>query len=143
MSEPSILPYGSWPSPITLDIVIGGSRGLAGPWIDGSDVYLQESRPDEGGRVVLLRLAADGTLTELTPAPSNVRTRVHEYGGGAWTVQDGLVIHSEFSDGHLVRIDPAATPRPLTTGTGLRFADLRIDRPRGRVLADPGGPPSR
>ena len=135
MTDPSILPYGSWPSPITLDLVLAGSRGLSEPWIDGDDVYLLESRPEEGGRVVLLRLATDGTVTELTPAPANVRTRVHEYGGGAWTVRDGLVVHSEFSDGHLVRIDPGTAPYPLTTEPGLRFADLHIDRPRDRVLA--------
>jgi len=135
MTDPSILPYGSWPSPITLDLVVAGSRGLAEPWIDGSDVYLLESRPEEAGRVVLLRIAPDGTATESTPAPANVRTRVHEYGGGAWTVLDGLVVHSEFTDGHLVRIDPGAAPRPLTTATGLRFADLSIDRQRSRVLA--------
>ena len=135
MSDRSTLPYGSWPSPITLDLVMAGGRGLFDPHIDGPDVYLLESRPDEGGRVVLLRLAGDGTATEVTPAPSNVRTRVHEYGGGAWAVQDGLVIHSEFADGHLVRIDPGVAPRPLTAEPGVRFADLRIDRPRGRVLA--------
>jgi dipeptidyl aminopeptidase/acylaminoacyl peptidase len=135
MSDRIILSYGSWPSPITLDLVLTGGRGLSEPWIDGSDVYLLESRPDEAGRVVLLRVATDGTVTELTPSPANVRTRVHEYGGGAWTVQDGLVIHSEFADGHLVRIDPGTAPRPLTTEPGLRFADLRIDRPRSRVLA--------
>jgi dipeptidyl aminopeptidase/acylaminoacyl peptidase len=134
MSDRPTLPYGSWPSPITLDLVLAGGRGLVEPWIDGPDVYLLESRPDEGGRVVLLRLAADGSVTELTPAPTNVRTRVHEYGGGAWTVADGLVVHSEFSDGHLVRIDAGAAPRPLTTEPGLRFADLRIDQPRGRVI---------
>ncbi len=135
MSIPQTRPYGSWPSPITLDLVLAGSRSLGEPWIDHDDVYLLEGRPDEGGRMVLLRIAPDGAVTELSPAPSNVRTRVHEYGGGAWTVRDGLVIHSEFTDGHLVRIDPGATPRPLTSDVGLRFADLRIDAPRHRVLA--------
>ncbi len=135
MSIPQSRPYGSWPSPITLDLVLAGGRGLAEPWLDRGDVYLLEGRPEEGGRMVLLRIGADGTVTELNPAPSNVRTRVHEYGGGAWTVLDGLIMHSEFADGHLVRIDPGAAPRPLTTEPGLRFADLRIDAPRGRLLA--------
>jgi dipeptidyl aminopeptidase/acylaminoacyl peptidase len=134
MSIPLTRPYGSWPSPVTLDLVLAGARSLVEPWLDGDDVYLLEGRPDEAGRTVLLRIARDGVVTELSPAPANVRTRVHEYGGGAWTVQDGLVIHSEFSDGHLVRIDPGVAPRSLTTGTGLRFADMRIDAPRHRVL---------
>jgi len=135
MSPVQILPYGTWPSPITLDLVLVASRGLSEPTIDGADVYLLESRPDEGGRVVLLRIGPDGVVTELTPPPSNVRDRVHEYGGGAWTVDGGLVIHSEFADGRLVRLDPGATPRALVAEPKLRFADMRIDRRRGRVLA--------
>ena len=135
MTAVADLPYGSWPSPITLDLVLAGGRRLAEPWLDGGYTYLLEGRPDEGGRVTLLRLATDGTVTEITPAPTNVRTRVHEYGGGAWTVNDGLVVVSEFTDGHLVRVEPDGTSRPLTNGTGLRFADMRIDAAGARVLA--------
>ena len=135
MSATPSLPYGSWPSPITLDMVLAGSRHLVEPWLDGSEVYFLESRPDEGGRVTLLRRTAEGVVTEVTPAPANVRTRVHEYGGGAWTVSDGLVVHSEFTDGHLVRVESDGASRALTTGTGLRFADMRIDAGRGRVLS--------
>ena len=114
--------------------MLAGGRRLAEPWLDGGHTYLLESRPDEGGRVTLLRLAADGTVTEITPAPTNVRTRVHEYGGGAWAVSDGLVVVSEFTDGHLVRVEPVGTSRPLTSGTGLRFADMRIDPAGARLL---------
>lgn len=129
------LPYGAWPSPFSLDQVIAGSRGLAEPILDRSAVYVLESRPDEGGRVSLVRIAPDGTASELTPAPANVRTRVHEYGGGAWTVDRGLVVRSEFADGSLWRIDPDGATRTLVATPGLRFADLSIDGPRGRVLA--------
>ena len=135
MTTPRTLPYGSWPSPITLDLVVAGSRGLSEPTTDGQDVYVLESRPHEGGRVTLLRLAPDGATTELTPAPANVRTRVHEYGGGAWTVDSGLIVRSELADGSLWRIDPDGSTRALVTTSGLRFADLSIDRERGRVLA--------
>jgi dipeptidyl aminopeptidase/acylaminoacyl peptidase len=135
MTERPTLPYGSWPSPITLDLVIAGGRGLAEPMLDGSELYVLESRPDEGGRVTLLRFGADGAATELTPAPANVRTRVHEYGGGAWTVDRGQVVRSEFGDGSLSRIDPDGSTRALVAIPGLRFADLSIDRARGRVLA--------
>jgi hypothetical protein len=129
------LPYGSWPSPISIDLVVAGARALTEPMLDGTDVYLLESRPDEGGRQTLLRLGADGTPTELTRAPANVRTRVHEYGGGAWTVADGLVVRSEFTDGSLWRIEPDGSTRALVTTPGLRFADLSIDGARGRLLA--------
>lgn len=135
MPGPKTLPYGSWPSPISIDRVVAGGRGLSEPMLDGSDVYVLESRPDEGGRVTLLRLAPDGSATELTPALRNVRTRVHEYGGGAWTVRGGLVVHSEFRDGSLWRIDPGGTARQLVATPGMRFADLALDPDRGRVVA--------
>lgn len=135
MTQPMTLSYGAWPSPISLDLVVAGGRGLVEPMLDGVETYVLESRRDEGGRVTLVRLASDGSLTELTPAPANVRTRVHEYGGGAWTVDTGLVVRSEFADGSLWRIDPDGTTRALVTTPGLRFADLSIDAARGRVLA--------
>ncbi len=135
MTDRMTLPHGSWPSPISIDLVVAGGRGLAEPRLDGPDVYVLESRPDEGGRVTLLRLAVDGTVAEVTPAPANVRTRVHEYGGGAWTVDAGLIVRSELSDGSLWRIDADGTTRALVTTPGLRFADMEIDGIRGRVLA--------
>jgi dipeptidyl aminopeptidase/acylaminoacyl peptidase len=135
MTDRMTLPYGSWPSSISIDLVVAGGRGMFEPMLDGADIYLLESRPDEGGRQTLLRLGAGGSVTELTPAPANVRTRVHEYGGGAWTVDGGLVVRSEFGDGSLWRIEPDGTTRALVTTPGLRFADLSIDRARGRVLA--------
>ncbi|MBX3030438.1 MAG: S9 family peptidase [Chloroflexi bacterium] len=134
MTTPRTLPYGSWPSPITPELVVAGSRGLSEPAFDGEDVLLLEGRPDEGGRVTLLRIAPDGRVTEVTPAPANVRTRVHEYGGGAWTVADGIMVHSEFRDGSLVRVDRDGTTRTLVDVPGLRFADPHVDAPRGRVL---------
>ncbi len=85
MSDTQTLPYGSWPSPISIDLAVGSSRGLSEPRQDGDDIYLLESRPEEQGRVVLLlRRTPDGELTDMAPG-LNVRTRVHEYGGGAYT----------------------------------------------------------
>ena len=93
---PTILPYGAWPSPITAELITGRQVGLASPWLDGDLVYWTESRPLEGGRVTLIRCDHDGSLTELTPAPFNLRTRVHEYGGRPFTAQGGVVVGVEF-----------------------------------------------
>ncbi|MET0771693.1 MAG: LpqB family beta-propeller domain-containing protein, partial [Candidatus Limnocylindrales bacterium] len=135
MTDRMTLPYGSWPSPISLDLVVAGGRAVFEPRLDGEDVYVLESRPDEGGRQTLLRLGTDGSVTEMTPGPANVRDRVHEMGGGAWTVDAGLVVRSQFPDDSLWRIDPDGSTRALVSIPGLRFADLSIDRARGRVLA--------
>ena len=86
MSQREIAPYGTWRSPITAELIVSQSIGLSAPLIDGGDVYWLESRPSEGGRSVLVRQAADGTTADVSPAAFNVRSRVHEYGGGAYAV---------------------------------------------------------
>ena len=134
---PTIRPYGTWPSPITAELITGTQVGLASPWLDGSDVYWAESRPLEGGRVTLIRRDRDGAQLEVTPAPFNLRTRVHEYGGRAFTARDGVVVGVEFRDQRVYRLEPGKPPVPLTPESGgkLRYADLVLDPSRGRVLA--------
>ncbi len=134
MTDKQISPYGSWPSPITVDLAVEASRGLSEPRQDGDDIYFLESRPEESGRVVLLRRTADGRLTDMAPG-LNVRTRVHEYGGGAWNVQGGRVIFSEY-DGNrlLLKPTPAADPVELVADPALRFADMEVDAGRDRVI---------
>src|SRR6185503_14517285 len=82
MSRPRPAPYGSWKSPITSDLIVGGSVGLTQPLISGDDVYWMEMRPTEGGRMVIVKRNSNGETVDITPAPCNARTRVHEYGGG-------------------------------------------------------------
>ncbi|SOC50448.1 Dipeptidyl aminopeptidase/acylaminoacyl peptidase [Blastococcus aggregatus] len=135
--------HGSWPTPITSELVVRAAARIGEVVVDGSptgpgDVWWSESRPDEGGRSVLVRCGADGAVADVLPAPWNARTRVHEYGGGAWTVADGTLWFTEFSDQRLYRIDPgsdrpvAVTPEPAVRA-GVRYADLRVDG--GTVLA--------
>ncbi len=130
-------PYGSWVSPITAASLTADTVGLGSVRADGSDVYWLEGRATERGRQVLVRSAGDSTATELTPAPFNVRTRVHEYGGGAYAVHHGTVVFSNFADGRLYRLGPGdLEPTPITTDLPdnvLRFADLTI-HPSGAFL---------
>ena len=81
--------YGTWRSPITAEAITAGQVGLAEPRLDGGSAYWLEARPQEAGRTVLVRRTPAGERQDLTPAPFNVRTRVHEYGGGAYAVRDG------------------------------------------------------
>ena len=125
------LPYGSWPTPLTSALVVRTAAGLGEVLVDDADVWWSESRPDEGGRSVLVRRLPDGTVADALPAPWNVRTRVHEYGGGAWTVSAGTLWFTEFSDQRLYRLAPAdgapvaVTPEPEIP-SGVRYADLAV-----------------
>ena len=135
MTDTKTLPYGSWPSPISIELAVGSSRGLSEPRPDGHDIYVLESRPEEKGRVVLLRRTPDGELTDVAPG-LNVRTRVHEYGGGAYIVSGGVVVLSEFDDNRLLlKSTPEAEPVELVADPALRFADMCLDGRRDRVYA--------
>jgi dipeptidyl aminopeptidase/acylaminoacyl peptidase len=135
-SGPTSMPYGSWPSPIRIEDIVGDLVRLSDPWIDGDDTYWIESRPTEAGRSVLVRHGGDGSTVDVTPPPFNVRSRVHEYGGGAYTVAGGTVVFSNMADGRLYRLDPGdAEPQPITPEGQFRYADLRFDPRRRRFLA--------
>jgi dipeptidyl aminopeptidase/acylaminoacyl peptidase len=136
---PTVAPYGSWRSPIAPATVAAGGRRLGAAALAGDGaVWWAEGRPAEGGRVVLMRRPAGGEPEAVTPEGTNVRTRVHEYGGGAWTlVADDLVLFVDFADQRLYRQrlgeEPVAiTAEPESPG-GLRHADCRL-APDGRTV---------
>jgi dipeptidyl aminopeptidase/acylaminoacyl peptidase len=134
MPESRTVPYGSWKSPITSDSIVGGSIGLSQPLIDGADVYWVEMRPTEAGRSVIVKRNALGVVNDVTPPPFNARTRVHEYGGGDYTVGDGAVYFSNFSDQRLYEWKGEAEPQAITPVADLRYADAVIDRTRARLI---------
>src|SRR5579872_7353222 len=128
---PQAAPYGSWRSPITAAAIASREVGVGSPDIVGGDVYWLEAKPLEGGRVVVVRIsAADAQREELTPAPYYVRTRVHEYGGGAYVVHGSTIFFSNFGDQRLYRQDPGGAPRPITpepeVPSGERYADAVV-----------------
>ena len=134
-------PYGSWKSPITSDLIVSQSVALSEVRLDRGIVYWLEGRPQEQGRSVVVH-AGPGVegCTDITCAPYNVRTRVHEYGGGSWTVADETLYFSNFSDGRLyLQTDHTTRPKPLTPAPSgapgtWRFADGIIDRSRNRWI---------
>lgn len=98
--------YGTWKSPITPDLIVSESIRLGQVHVDNDTVYWSESRPSEKGRSVLMSWE-NGTTDELLPAPFNARTKVHEYGGGAFTVAGGKVYFSNFKDQFLYECPPS------------------------------------
>ncbi|MGI9045373.1 MAG: S9 family peptidase [Burkholderiales bacterium] len=126
--------FGSWHSPFSAAMVAAGANSLGQIVSDGDDVYWVEMRPSEGGRGVVVREQVDGTVSDITPAPFNVRTRVHEYGGGAFTTIDGEVYFVNFADQRLYRQRGRSAPQPLTAASARRYADFAYDAARERLI---------
>ena len=136
---PATTPYGAWPSPISARSVAEGARRIDDLAAAGDNVCWLERRPEEGGRNVLVCLDPDGSTRTLTPDGFDVRSRVHEYGGGAFLLVGAPAeplphVFVNFSD-QRVYLATAAATIPLTPADDSRYADLVFDPHRHRLLA--------
>ena len=131
-------PHGSWPSLITPELAVGSAARLSDVRGEDGVTWWSVSRPQEGGRNQIVCRDADGTTSDLLADGVNARTRVHEYGGGAWWVNRGRVFFTDFADQRLHRLDPGAQqsvpvtdepPRPAS----LRYADGDLT-PDGEIV---------
>jgi dipeptidyl aminopeptidase/acylaminoacyl peptidase len=136
VGERKVAPFGSWASPITIDLLLNGAVSLGwgmSRW-DGDDLYWTELRPTEGGRQVIVR-HRDRANTDVTPAGFNARTRVHEYGGGEFAVSSGTVWFANFDDQRIYIQERGGAPVAITPAVDIRHADLLVDPGRGRIFA--------
>ena len=135
-TERTIAPFGAWGSPVTTEMLTAGARRFESIAVDDGDVYWVESRPDEAGRCAVMRMTADGVLSEVTTPAHNARTRVHEYGGGALAVSNGVAYFSNFSDQRLYRrpVNGSEAPAAITPDIAVRYADAAVDDARGRLI---------
>jgi dipeptidyl aminopeptidase/acylaminoacyl peptidase len=132
----SVAPHGAWLSPITPELIVQAAVGLSEVWVEDptdaeSPVWWSESRPEEAGRIQLVRRTADGTVRDVLPQGFAARTRVHEYGGGAWWLDGPTLFFANWDDQRLHRLgpgdeDPVAITRPPSVPHGLRYADGRV-----------------
>lgn len=135
MVAQQVASYGEWKSPITSDLIVAGTIGLGQICLDGRTLYWSESRPTEAGRNVIVTQQAEGQTVDLFPAPLNARTRVHEYGGGAYRVVDGTLYFTNFADQRIYRVAPGQEAVPMTAEGKLRYADFIYDRTRDRWIS--------
>ncbi|MFC6721532.1 alpha/beta hydrolase family protein [Halobacteriaceae archaeon SHR40] len=122
-------PYGAWSSPISAEMVASGGIDFGHTDLDGNTIYWREARPAEDGRGVVVRHDGEDTR-DVTPDDVNVRTLVHQYGGGDFAVHDDVVFFVRFSDQRVYRQPRNGEPTPITpepeTDRGLRYADFEI-----------------
>jgi dipeptidyl aminopeptidase/acylaminoacyl peptidase len=134
--EPTEAPYGEWSSPISSEMIASGGVEFADVALENESSWWLERRPAEEGRGVIVRQTASGT-TDITPPEYNVRTLVHEYGGGDFAVHEGTVWFSNLDDQRLYRQQWDADPEPITPvpeiERGDRYADMTVS-PDGEHL---------
>jgi dipeptidyl aminopeptidase/acylaminoacyl peptidase len=129
----TVSPYGAWPSPLGAAQVVAGAVSISEVVPGDDDLWWAEGRPEEGGRVVVVRHTPGGVPIDVLPEGWSARTRVHEYGGGAWWTHDDTLYFANWEDQRLYRVDPdgapgtflspvALTPEPAVA-QGDRYAD--------------------
>lgn len=128
-------PCGSWTSPLTVEAITGATVGLSTPLVDGEAVYWCETRPWEKGRTALVRWTEAEGATNVTGPDQSVRSRVHEYGGRAYTVRQGTVWFLDGTERRLYRAERGQTPEAVDTGGPIEIADLIVDAARDRLIA--------
>jgi dipeptidyl aminopeptidase/acylaminoacyl peptidase len=126
-TEITTAPYGTWPSPISAAMLAQSAIGMSDVQTTAGTLSWRESRPAEGGRLVVVERTADGTNRVRTPEGFNVRTRVHEYGGTSYLRIGTDLIFSNFADQRLYRQRGDGAPVALTPA-GYRWADCRAIR---------------
>jgi len=138
--EPEKAPYSNWNPALSAEDVFSDIVGLQELRIAGEKTYWLEMRPAEKGRYVIVQRDATGKMRDITPADINVRTRVHEYGGGAYAVFNGVIYCANFSDQRLYRqfedsshVEPL-TPEKNEEGSLGKYASLTVSPDGKRLL---------
>jgi dipeptidyl aminopeptidase/acylaminoacyl peptidase len=141
---PGGIPCGSWPSPLDAQSLASAALRLAAPQFapDGALVWVEGLASDHG-RSVLVRMPKRGpdetvvpVPADLTPAPLDVRSRVHEYGGGAYAMLGDQFFFVDGKTSAVHRVVSGEAPKVLSDpGSDWRFGDLTADPAHGRILA--------
>ncbi len=134
MTLPTITPFGSWRSPVSLDMVAHGAISLLRISLDGPDTYWAEVRPAEDGRTAIVKRSWDGELEDMTPWGYSVGSMVNEYGTRGFTVAGGNVFFSNASDHRVYRQLPGGGPVPITPAGDFRYGSKVLHPGQDRLV---------
>lgn len=142
MNTTQVAGFGSWKSPITSDLIVSKTIGVGGITVEGNNIYWLEKRPQEKGRNLIVGCFNDkpstinfsGVIKDITPPSLSVRSKIHEYGGGAYTVEQNIIYFSNDKDGRIYQQILNRSPQPLTNKPNQRYADIVVDRWRNRLI---------
>ncbi|MEO1672085.1 MAG: prolyl oligopeptidase family serine peptidase [Cyanobacteria bacterium J06631_2] len=134
MNTPQVAACGSWKSPITSDLIVSKTIGIGSLAIGQESIYWLEKRPQEQGRNLLVAWGRNGEVKNFTPAPLSVRSKIHEYGGGAYVIDLNTIYFSNYQDGRIYQQVIGTQPYPLTEKLERRYGDMVVDRLRNRLI---------
>jgi dipeptidyl aminopeptidase/acylaminoacyl peptidase len=134
----AVAPFGSWPSPISPDLLVRAVPDVGEVNVLDLDVWWAETRSDEDGRTTLIRcLGVVAVPEEVLPNDYSVRTRVYEYGGAAWCVTADGVYFVNDEDQCLYKLPTVGTAvriGPLD-GQSSRYADFDVRADGSSLIA--------
>ena len=133
MNTPQVASCGSWKSPITSELIVSQTIGVGSVAVDKGNIYWLEKRPQQQGRNLLVSFSDKG-IKNFTPAPLSVRSRIHEYGGGAFVVKQNSIYFSNYQDGRIYQQVIGTKPYPLTEKLDCRYGDIIVDSERNRLI---------
>ena len=134
MNTPQVAGFGCWKSPITSSLIVSKTIGIASVAVIKDDIYWLEKRPQEKGRNAIAAYFKNGKIKDITPSSFSVRTRIHEYGGGAYTAAENAIYFSNYADGKIYEQIFNKSPQPLTNKLQQRYGDIIVDRHRNRLI---------
>lgn len=120
-----VAPYGTWQSEITAELIASKTITFTNIVADQTDIYCAEMRPNENGRIAIVKYTADGQKHTVLPEGYSARTRVHEYGGQAFTVHQQTIYFVNYADQNLYKIQANQAPQQITKHN-IRFAELKM-----------------
>ena len=135
MESKTVLPFGTWPSSLSAEKVASAAPKINHIQSCNDLVTWVESRPNEGGRNVIIGRSKNGLIKDLIPAPYSHYSRVHEYGGMAYALSENSIYFVNASDQRIYQQQFGTTTPVAITESGPRFADLIIDSVNHRLIA--------
>ncbi len=130
--------YGSWPSSISASMVAEKSAKINDTRFHNNKIFWTESIAEQNGRNAIMM--HDGAQLQcILPAPLSAKSKVHEYGGAAFTVFEELLLFVLADDQRIYcgnYLEQGFRPEALSPeNENLRFADLLVDKNCDRVIA--------
>lgn len=126
-------PFGTWGSPLKAKDIAGGALRLGQVLCDHGNIYWLEGRPTEGGRSTVVCKTSSGSNKEMTESPFNVRSLVHEYGGGAYLPVGNLLFFTNYKDQRIYVVGDGFEAKPVTVEAPLRYAAMTVDQKRQKI----------